>query len=81
MRPIPEPGTPSVTALRPSSSRRQKSGMLGAPGNRQAMPTIAIGGASPEISGFRTSDRATGPPEESQELFDSVIEMSLNQRP
>ena len=42
-RPTPEPGIPSWTEFPPSSSNRQKSGMLDAPGNRHAIPMMAIG--------------------------------------
>ena len=47
-RPTPEPGTPSVIALPPDSNRLQKDSRSGAPGNLQAMPTIAIGSRTRE---------------------------------
>ena len=46
-RPAPEPGSPSLTAFPPRSMRLQNSGRLGAPGKRQAMPTIAMASPCP----------------------------------
>ena len=43
MRPTPEPGTPSDTEFLPSTNSCQKASKSSAPGNRHAMPTIAIG--------------------------------------
>ena len=48
-RPVPAPGSPSTTAFPPVSRRRQKASMSFAPGNRHAMPMIAIG--SPDADG------------------------------
>ena len=56
-RPTPQPGSPSCTAFTPSSSSRQKAEVPSAPANRQAMPTIAIGGSDREASGLRVSGR------------------------
>ena len=61
MRPTPEPGTPSVTAFPPASSSRQKDGMSFAPGNRQAMPTMATGSCRGEwfpVAIARNAERA-----------------------
>ena len=58
-RPFQGPGSgrPSVTQFLPSSSRLQKDSMSGAPGNRQAMPTIAIGSPSwTTLGGFWTGE-------------------------
>ena len=51
---------PSVTVLRPSASTRQKDSRLSAPGNRHAIPTIAIGGPGWKPSLLPPADRAGG---------------------
>ena len=48
MRPTPELGSASVTEFLPSTSSRQKEPRSGAPGNRHAIPTIAMGSPPPE---------------------------------
>ena len=40
----PEPGSPSCTAFTLSSSWHRKAGMPSVPGNRQAIPTLGLGG-------------------------------------
>ena len=52
----PVSGLPVVTASTPATSPSQNAASPGAPGNRQAMPTIAI----PSVSATRSSGRGAG---------------------